>query len=154
MDFHPEPVDLELLLHEVSESVDSLTLAKHATLELSVAPECIDIELDPDKLRQVLRNALSNALQLTAEGGSVQLHARLEAATDQLRFDIRGQHKLDAQTTLRQADGGLGLTLAQRMVEQQGGRAGVSHELGQGSNYFVLLPRKSTINPSPSLGAT
>lgn len=136
MELHPEPVDLELLLHEVREGLDREPLAKHIPMDLRVAPECVDIELDPDKLKQALHNTLCHTLSLTAAGGSIQLRATLDE-TEQLRIEIRSATMPEAR---RSSDGGLSMALARRLVEQQGGRASA-----EGSGYVMVLPRKSSV---------
>ncbi|HET8934892.1 MAG TPA: PAS domain-containing sensor histidine kinase [Polyangiales bacterium] len=133
MDIQPEPVDLALLLHELQQSLDKDTLSKLIPLDVSVAPECDAIELDPDKLKQALVNILCHALPLAAAGRRIQLHAHLDS-DEQLRIEIRWQIAPNETPPTRQS---LSLALAQRLVEQQGGRVS-----DQPSAYIVVLPRK------------
>ena len=54
--------------------------------------------------------------------------------------------QLDPKAAKRHPGAGLGLTLTKRIVEQQGGRVGVSSRLGHGSTFFAVLPCKPVPN--------
>ncbi|MEY4544082.1 MAG: hypothetical protein RL685_277 [Pseudomonadota bacterium] len=179
IELRPESVDLSLLIGEVSAILRTTAASKGIQLETFIAPEVQQATLDPGRFKQVLYNYLSNALKFTPEGGTVVVRALPEApgqvrlvvqdtgigiaARDLGRLFIEFQ-QLDAGTTKRHAGTGLGLALTKRLVEAQGGSVGVESVLGQGSQFFAVLPlhaassgRKSepvSEPPPPGSGAT
>ena len=111
---------------------------------------------------QVLTNLLTNAVKYTDAGGSIELSARADGA--QVCIEVKDNGiGLDAASvteifaTFAQVKGngsrsvgglGIGLTLARRLVEMQGGTIEAeSAGLGQGSTFRVVLP----IGPSTPL---
>jgi signal transduction histidine kinase len=139
LDFRPEPVDLQLLFDELRDSLSRAATAKQIGLEVSIAPECVDVELDADKLTKILHKLLLNALALSAESGQIALRAWLdEHNPEQLRIELHAQHP----SARHQPDGGLGLALAKRIVEQQGGRMGSEPAAEGGSMLYLVLPRR------------
>ena len=126
-----------------------LTLQFHS--EIPVYP----LVFDRDKVEKVVGNLLSNALKFTPEGGKVRVTIERPSsefidvmvkdtgpgipreALDRLfdRFE-----RLDAPATRRQEGTGIGLALAQELVELHGGEIKVESEEGFGSTFIVRLP--------------
>ncbi len=109
---------------------------------------------DPERLRQVLKSLLGNALKFT-DSGEIGLQAELlNAATNviQMRFVVHDtgiglapdqQSRLfesftqgDGSSTRRHGGTGLGLAISKQLVELLGGEIGVSSELGHGSRFW------------------
>ena len=94
------------------------------------------VDIDPDRLAQVVRNLLRNAVEHTASGGRVCLSA--EAVGDQLRVYVDDDgagipaqerrrvfdrfHRVEASRARRSGGSGLGLAIARAIVEAHGGR--------------------------------
>jgi signal transduction histidine kinase/DNA-binding response OmpR family regulator/HPt (histidine-containing phosphotransfer) domain-containing protein len=108
---------------------------------------------DPTRLRQVLTNLLGNAIKFT-HCGEIAITVRLAGMASgkaALRFTVRDTGvgirpdqtarlfkefaQLDSSTTRRYSGTGLGLVIAQRLVQLMGGAIGVSSEVGQGSEF-------------------
>jgi len=155
-EFFPEPVQLPVLLREVSEVLHSTTQRKQIEIDVHVEPGLTDIVLDMARLKQVLYNYLSNAIKFTPPGGRVTVramahggsHFRIEvedtglgiSATDLSRLFVEFQ-QLDAGYSKQHQGTGLGLALTRRLVEAQGGSVGVRSTVGVGSVFHVLLNR-------------
>jgi len=121
-------------------------------------PEDIPAVLaDPDRVAQVLRNLLLNALQHTPPGGTVTVAARLAGgplevtvadtgvgiAAEDLPHVFERFWRADPSRARgdRLAGGtGLGLSVAQSLVEAQGGRIWVESTLGRGTAFRFTLP--------------
>jgi PAS domain S-box-containing protein len=171
MDFYPEPVDLPQLVGEVRDSIRAVAAAKRIVIEVKIDRQCVGLELDPAKLKQVLYNYVSNALKFTEDGGRVTIAARLEGA-DNFRLDVTDTgigiraddlgklftefRQLDASAAKRHQGTGLGLALTKRIVESQAGRVGVESTWGVGSTFFAVLPRIPLLGdrPSPQVSST
>ncbi len=151
----PEPVELATLVESAVETVSHLldTKRHHLSVRLPDAPLLLQV----DRLRtsQVLINLLTNAAKYTDPGGQLQVVAAttpgfvcidvidngVGLAADSLVavFGMFSQVRGESD----RSDGGLGigLTLAQRLVELQGGHIEVfSDGLGCGSTFRVFLP--------------
>lgn len=110
---------------------------------------------DPERLRQVVANLLSNALTFTPAGGTIAVHCERLGREVVLRVTdtgegIRPQFLPHVFERFRQADGstsrthgglGLGLAITRRLVELHGGViTAESPGLGRGATFSVRLP--------------
>ena len=154
MDVHASTFEVADSLRAVDAVIRPLAERKELTLTTVVAPEVGTLHADEGKLKQVLYNLLANAVKFTPSGGRVETTARVVdgaveiavtdsgigiAPEDQARvFDEFQQ--LDAGAGRRHEGTGLGLALARRLVELQGGRLWVDSELGQGSRFTFTVP--------------
>jgi two-component system, OmpR family, sensor histidine kinase BaeS len=112
------------------------------------------VTADADRIRQVLGNLLTNAIRYTDAGGHVLVRVRAERGTAVLSVQDTGvgiapddlRRVFDrfwrADPTRQRATGGtgLGLTIAQRIVNDHGGRVEVTSQPGAGSTFTVMLP--------------
>jgi PAS domain S-box-containing protein len=130
-------------------------LARGLSLHLEVEGDAPGMRRgDPDRLRQILRNLLDNALRFTPQGGvtvTLGLHGEDRvtvavtdtgigiAAADQDRiFDPFVQ--LDARMGRAHGGRGLGLSLARKLAEAMGGTLSVQSHPAQGSTFRLDLP--------------
>jgi PAS domain S-box-containing protein len=108
---------------------------------------------DPDRLRQVLLNLVSNALKFTDRGG-VTLRLGLEGGRlwaevvdtgggippDRLSLLFRRFSQVDASNTRAASGTGLGLAICKGLIEAMDGEIGVESEAGKGSRFWFNLP--------------
>ena len=128
---------------------------------------------DPDRLRQVLNNLVSNAVKFTSHG---EIYVRMEHALenyqivpDMYKFLVRdtgigiqkdSQQKIfgsftqaDGSTTRRYGGTGLGLTISEQLVRLFGGKIGVESERGKGSEFwFTAKLTASTVKEKQKTG--
>ena len=135
------------------------------TMVTFVAPEePIEVEVDVDRISQVVLNLLSNARKYSPSGAPITL--TLERREDACALAVQDQgvgipedqlpHIFDRFYRVpgieRQSGSnvglGLGLYIAQKIVERHGGRIEVSSHPGSGSTFSVILPL-ATEAPNP-----
>ena len=166
LEFRPETVDLAKLLGEVTAILRTLAAHKRLRIETDIAPEVARVYLDPQRFKQIAYNYLSNALKFTPPGGRITVRVvpdgaaqfRFEVSdsgigisvTDQARLFVEFQ-QLESGAAKRHQGTGLGLALTRRLVEAQGGNVGVRSVLGEGSTFFAVLPRRSTVTVEPPI---
>lgn len=113
---------------------------------------------DPNKLRQVLSNLISNAVKFT-DRGEVSISVSSEKLKDHsylIRFAIRDTgigipknkmnelfqsfSQLDTPTTRRYGGTGLGLAISKKLVEMMEGEIWAESQLGKGSIFYFTIP--------------
>ncbi len=147
-------VEMQALLGGLVDDLEPVAADKGITLINEIAPNLPILQADPDRIRQVFLNLLTNALQYTPEGGMVRLKGW--QAAGELRFQvvdtgagIAAEHVPHIFDRLYRADqsraratggSGLGLAIVRSLVELHRGRIEVESELGSGSSFTVSFP--------------
>jgi signal transduction histidine kinase len=150
-----EPMRLEKSLQEVINSLKPLANTKGLDLLLEVEENLPLALADGQRTRQVVLNLVSNALKFTEKGG-VTLRCTVLERYDMLRISVRDTgigispaaldyifeafRQADGSTTRRFGGTGLGLTIARKLVELQGGEVAVESIVGRGSTFSFTLP--------------
>ena len=136
--------------------VESVRHRAPAEIELHLdAPDSLEVDCDPDRLRQVLGNILDNAIKYSPDGGEVRVELRGE--DDTVRFVVQDEgmgfepsaaeaiferfHRLDPHQTRGIGGTGLGLYIARELVRRMGGRIWAESERGRGAAFSFELPR-------------
>jgi CheY-like chemotaxis protein/signal transduction histidine kinase/CHASE3 domain sensor protein len=151
----PESVSLASLIEDLNKMFQPAAAERHLEYRATVedgAPE--RIETDPQRLGQILRNLLSNALKFTQQG---EVGLRIFApAPGGVSFAVRdtgvgiAPHQQEVIfEAFRQADGsihrkfggtGLGLSISRDLAHLLGGKIAVQSALGAGSTFTLTLP--------------
>ncbi|MDT4992737.1 MAG: two-component system, OmpR family, sensor histidine kinase BaeS [Actinoplanes sp.] len=147
------PVDLAELV--ISGALVHRAVAAEAEIALTVqAPRPVWVDADPDRLRQVLGNLLTNAIRYTDRRGHVEARVRETAGTAVLTVQDTGvgiaaedlQRVFDrfwrADPARQRATGGsgLGLTIVRRIVTDHAGTVDVTSTPGAGTTFTIRLP--------------
>jgi PAS domain S-box-containing protein len=142
-----EPTDIASVVSEVVSSVVPSGNGHRFVAELEV--EGVAVQADPDKLRQVLDQLISNAVKYSPEGGTVTVSARCIDDSVELAVADEGvgipqsEHERIFSKFYKAGGGqgtGLGLFIAQGLVREMGGRMWVDSEEGRGSRFAFELP--------------
>jgi signal transduction histidine kinase len=146
-------------VREVIELVDPLATEKG----LTVSVECPDASLramaDPDKLRQILVNLLSNALKFTPSGGAIRVTCdsnddRATIAVSDTGIGIPHAKQREVFDPFVQVDRGagtssegigLGLAISRSLARAMNGDVTVRSEPGQGSTFELTLTRATRV---------
>lgn len=159
IELRPVPVSLRSHLVETLRVFAVTRLPSELELVCDIGPEVPDMVLiDPQRLRQVCMNLVSNAIRATQqglvrlsvtregeEGGRSLLRFAVEdsgcgIAPDALDGLFDGFVQVDPQIRFRFGGAGLGLPLSAHLVGQMGGRLDVESSLGVGSRFSFTLP--------------
>jgi PAS domain S-box-containing protein len=155
-----EPVDLGAAIAAAIETVRPMIDRKRHTLELDPVPERVTLLGDAVRIAQVIGNLLSNASKYTPEGGTIHLISDIRNDTIAIRVIDNGigidatmlphifELFVQSESSLERSEGGLGigLPLAQRLVELHGGRLEArSAGIGHGSEFITTWPRPWTM---------
>ena len=147
------PTDIPGLLEDVRRGTAIRPEARGLSMEVVAEGDGLVAIADSQRLAQVIDNLAINAIKYASAGGSVVFHAR--RVYDGVRIEVidRGPGlSPEKQTQLFEpfnrlglersaVEGhGIGLALAKRLVELQGGSIGVQSVLGEGSTFWIELP--------------
>ncbi|WP_164087094.1 response regulator [Stenotrophomonas maltophilia] len=150
-----EVVVVDSVVQRLRETFEPMARQKGLALQIeadALAPS--QLVADSQRLQQILKNLLANALKFT-EHGKVSLHVRA-AGSGRIRFEVADTGIGIAREQLqvifeafRQADGstrrryggtGLGLSISRDLAERMGGSIHVDSEPGRGSCFILELP--------------
>jgi PAS domain S-box-containing protein len=155
IELQKEPLVLNDLLGDALEVVRAEAAGRGQALAAQICSAPLRLEGDAARLRQVFLNLLDNATKYTPRGGRIELRAersddRAVVRVTDTGIGIAAQEMprlfelfFQVNQSLERSEGGLGigLTLAQRLVDLHGGTIEVSSGgLGQGSEFTVTLP--------------
>ena len=147
-------VPLPDLTADLCRALDPLARAGSVTLLNEVSKGLIAVKADPERLEQVLRNIVTNAIRYTPEGGIVRLSARARGDivtlavqdtgigidTEDLARIFEPFYRADPARTRSSGGSGLGLALVRELVERMGGRVRAESVAGRGSTFTLELP--------------
>jgi heavy metal sensor kinase len=145
-------VDLDTLIVDIYHQTKVLSQTVKVRL---LPPEPARVKGDPDRLKQVLLNLVTNALKYTPDGGEVILSLTAEGGYAFLRVSDTGVgipkedlpyiferfYRVDKARARQIGGAGLGLSIAKWIVEAHHGRIWAESEVGKGSTFTVQLPR-------------
>jgi signal transduction histidine kinase len=154
------PSDLRRLVNGVAALFHQEARSRRLHLRVELPARSPRVELDAERIEQVLINLVGNALKFTHAGGSIVIRVRPHpelrqveisvqdsgvgiAPEDQARiFDEFAQVR-HAHAGIARDGSGLGLAIAKRIVEAHHGQLRVTSTPGQGSTFSFTLPLKA-----------
>ena len=146
-----QSTDLGALLQGVVASFDLQAESHGQALALDLATELPPADIDPQRVRQVVANLVSNALRHTPAGGEVLVSAGARPGEIEVSVADNGPgiapedlaHVFDRfwqGDQGRVGSSGLGLTIARELVRTHGGRIWAESTPGQGATFRFTLP--------------
>lgn len=144
-------VDLRALLHECGELFAPLLTNQRFAMTIDAGAESLFVDVDHDRILQVLSNLVGNSLKFTPNGGSIELsarkretHAEVSVTDNGPGISVETQARIfERFSQLNVADHqglGLGLFIAKWIVEAHKGRIWVTSIPGNGCTFSFTLP--------------
>jgi signal transduction histidine kinase len=153
----PDPLQIETILMQVLENVQAQVAEKDLQLTVEIQPDLPPACLQPDQVKSIWANLISNAIKYTPPSGQVTIRLRQEdgellgqvqdsgigipdEAIDSLFtefFRAKNVKSLNIPGT------GLGLAIIKQIIEKAGGEIWVESQVGQGSTFSFRLPAAS-----------
>jgi len=154
----PSEFHISAVVAQVSALNEPLIAKKGLSLSVDVADGVPSLVADREQVTHVVSNLLGNAIAFTPAGGRVWVNVTCvrDAATTNVQVEVgdtgigiapehhdlvfREFAQVDPSPSRRHHGTGLGLTIARRLVELNGGRIWLESQLGEGSRFFFALP--------------
>lgn len=151
--FNVSSTDLPSLITQSIREVAPLAAAKNIGIE-SDMEEIPPVSVEAERILQVLRNLIGNALKFTPPGGTVRVVVRRTerevnvSVTDtgpgipaeELSAVFEKFRQASSAPTPRFQGTGLGLAIVRHIIQAHGGRVWVESEVGRGSTFAFVLP--------------
>src|SRR5205823_555398 len=149
-----EPVDIAVLVEDVTETNRPLAVKKEQTITVMAPPNHAAM-CDADRIREAIDNLVSNAIKYSPIGGKIELLVTQTARGIMLQVRDQGAglspedisrlfgrfQRLSAKPTAGESSTGLGLSIVKRIVDLHGGQITVeSAGPGKGATFKMTLP--------------
>jgi Amt family ammonium transporter len=151
-----EPIDVRKVLEETLALIVYEMEAQEVSLEREYAPGLPPVPMDREQMKQVFLNLLLNAVQAMEQGGKLKVATALKHPVPganrgffaKISFqdtgkgipgDMKGK-VFEPFYSTKEGGIGLGLSIAQRIVEEHGGEIGLESSPGKGTTFYLTLP--------------
>lgn len=145
----------------ITKAINALSLQaenKKISFSANIAPNLPLVEADAQRIGQIMRNLLNNAIKYTPEQGEVRVSARamqkeiqvsvrdngMGIAAEHLPYIFKHFYRADTSRTRETGGSGLGLAIVEQLVCAHGGRITVESYVGQGTCFIFTLPIASS----------
>ena len=151
-----KPLSPAWMIEQVEKTALPMMAEKSLSLEVNLGDQLPDVMADPDRILQVLRNVMDNAIRYTPEGGQVRLSANevdqgafvqfnvvdggSGVADEELDQIFNRFYRTDPSRRRDQEGSGLGLAIARSITEQHGGEIWAESVRGAGLKISIKLP--------------
>jgi signal transduction histidine kinase len=154
----PSEFHISAVIAQVSALNEPLVVKKGLSLSVDIASGLPSLVADREQVTHVVSNLIGNAIAFTPAGGRVWVNvtSRVESDLEHVAVEVgdtgigiapehhdlvfREFAQVDPSPSRRHHGTGLGLTIARRLVELNGGRIWLESKLGEGSRFFFTLP--------------
>ncbi len=142
------PLNINTLINEVTRLSEKQLEKRNITLTLNLQASC-ECEIDPQKMRRVFVNIISNASDAMQDGGKLMIKTEQKERQVNISFADTGTG-IDQETLEeifepfvskgKKKGIGLGMSIAKRFVEDHGGSIEVKSTVGKGTTVSIRLP--------------
>jgi two-component system, OmpR family, sensor histidine kinase VicK len=154
--FNKDWVDFILFFHRIIDRFE-MTKNLNVTFERYLPDEAMFVEIDQDKITQVLDNIISNALKYSPEGGTITFNVKENNGFIEISVSDQGLgipkenldkiferfYRVDKARSRQMGGTGLGLAIAKEMISAHGGDVWATSVDGKGTTITFTLPYDS-----------
>jgi len=145
------------LLHFIDhhkKEMENIALVKKIKLKFILPKETGIVKADPDKIKQIFYNLMSNAMKFSKENTTITI--TVENKKNNIQISVKDQgmgmnkkdldkifgkfHQVDSKMTREIGGTGLGLTITQHLIEAHDGEIWVESEINKGATFCFSLP--------------
>jgi signal transduction histidine kinase len=162
------PTELAPLIDEVVRTMRAQTAGADQSLEEEMEAGIPTVNVEPDRIRQILVNLVTNAHEYSPEGASIWVRSRVVGDEVEISVSDNGpgipENQLDhiferfvrgdAGLTQRVGGTGLGLAISKSLVELHGGTIEAESTQGEGSTFRFRLPLRPLAEGAAASPAT
>lgn len=151
-------IDVKEFMNSIYEMFYAQTNAKNIALIFKVNDNLDFIYNDQEKIKQIIKNLLSNALKFTQKG---KIHFLVEDSKSEIKITIQDDgigipqdkiesifdrfKQLDGARTRKYAGTGLGLTICKELISLLNGKINISSKIDVGSSFEILIPKNMNL---------
>ena len=146
--------DVTELIRRAAVSWQPQVVAKGMSLSVDLPDKLPSVNIDWQRINQVLHNLLENAVAHTGKGGIITVAAAERGAWVEISVSDTGEgipaqdlpniferfYRVDRSRARATGGSGLGLTITKRLVEAHGGKIEAQSKLGRGSRFSFTIP--------------
>ena len=150
-----QKTNLKELVKEVLFDLKGAIEQKEHKIVIDIPPDLVQVEADPERIKQVFINLLDNAIKFTPQNGNICIRAKAKGKYIQVEISDTGigipqEHqkriferfyRVDKARSRNLGGTGLGLSIVKHIIYAHGGEVGVESEPGKGSKFFFTLPK-------------
>lgn len=150
----PQDLDADTFLRDLIEEYEAFAAQANVRLVSLFGTVNRTLRADPDRLKQVVGNVVSNAVKFSPQGGQVECSAQLSGA--HLRIAVRDHgigipegkedqvfgrfNQVESGTKKVSGGSGLGMHIAKILIERMGGAIRYESRLGEGTTFYIDVP--------------
>lgn len=147
-DLHRSRHQCRDLLQRTRDLIEADARQRNVTLDFSVHPEDLQLEVDADRFSQIMLNLCLNAIEAMDDGGIITVEATAQEGEVLFRISDSGRgihpdhlpHVFDPYFTTKPEGVGLGLANVHKLVEAHGGDITVESRTGSGTAFTIRFP--------------
>jgi two-component system sensor kinase FixL len=142
------PADINSVVGDVLKLMVEIYPSDKYAFIADLAPDLMEINCDPDKLKQVFINIIANGIEAMEAGGKVKVSTREWTQGVEVRISDEGigigeeylDHIFEPFYTTRERGSGLGLSISYKIIAAHNGEITAESMLGQGTTFAIRLP--------------
>ena len=149
-----EQISIEEKVSQAIKTLVPLARERNVQITTSIPDELPHVTADPNRIRQVITNILSNSISHTSSEGRITITAEQKGNEVRLQFSDTGEgiapehlphifdrfYRTDHSRSRTTGGSGLGLAIVRQLIELHQGSIAAESKLGQGTTIYISLP--------------